>query len=85
MAAVGAIIGPALVLSAFLCTSLAGGVLAIVVAIRRRRLAATLTQTGRLVAAPGAAPKEIRGATGASRFAYGPAIAAGSMFAVFIA
>lgn len=85
MAAVGAILGPALVLSAFLCTSLAGGVLALAVAARRRRLAATLVQTGRLVAAPGDAPKEIRAAGGASRFAYGPAIAAGSLFAVLIA
>jgi prepilin peptidase CpaA len=85
MAAVGAILGPALVLLAFICTSIAGGVLAIVIAIRRRRLAATLAQTGRLVAAPGAAPKEIRAAGAASRFAYGPAIAAGSMLAVLIA
>jgi len=85
MAAVGAIVGPALVVSAFLCTSLAGGVLAIVVAIRRRRLAATLTQTGRLVADPGSAPEEIKAATAASRFAYGPAIATGTMFAVLIA
>jgi prepilin peptidase CpaA len=85
MAAVGAIIGPALVLSAFLCTSLAGGVLAIAVALRRRRLTATLAQTGRLVAAPAAAPREIKAAPGASRFAYGPAIAVGSMLAVLIA
>ena len=85
MAAVGAIIGPALVLSAFLCTSLAGGVLAVAVALRRRRLAATLVQTGRLVAAPAAAPGEIQAATAASRFAYGPAIAVGSMVAVLIA
>ena len=85
MAAVGAIVGPALVLSAFVCTALAGGVLAIVVAVRRNRLAATLTQTGRLVAAPGAAPMEIKAATAASRFAYGPAIAIGSMVAVLIA
>ena len=85
MAAVGAIIGPALVLSAFLCTALSGGVLAIVVAIRRRRLAATLAQTGRLVAAPGGAPGQIQAATAASRFAYGPAIAAGSMIAILIA
>lgn len=84
MAAVGAILGPALVLLAFICTSIAGGVLALVIAIRRRRLAATLAQTGRLVAAPGAAPKEIRAAGTASRFAYGPAIAAGSMLAVLI-
>lgn len=85
MAAVGAILGPALVLLAFICTSITGGVLAVVVAIRRRRLAATLAQTGRLVAAPGAAPKEIRAAGAASRFAYGPAIAAGSMLAMLIA
>jgi len=85
MAAVGAILGPALVLLAFICTSIAGGVLAIVIALRRRRLAATLAQTGRLVAAPGAAPQEIRAAGTASRFAYGPAIAAGSMAALLIA
>ena len=85
MAAVGAILGPALVLLAFICTSIAGGVLAIGIAIRRRRLAVTLAQTGRLVTAPGAAPKEIRAAGPASRFAYGPAIAAGSLLAILIA
>ena len=85
MAAVGAIVGSPLVLSAFVCTCLAGGVLAVVVASRRRRLGATLAQTGRLVAAPGAMPEEIKSASAASRFAYGPAIAAGSMVAVLIA
>jgi prepilin peptidase CpaA len=84
MAAVGAIVGPPLVFSAFVCTCIAGGVLAIIVAVRRRRLSATLAQTGRLVAAPGAAPTEIRAATAASRFAYGPAIAVGSLVAVLI-
>ena len=85
MAAVGAIVGPALVLSAFICTTIAGGVLALMVAVGRGRLGATLTQTGRLVAAPGAAPGEIKAATAASRFAYGPAIAAGSLVALLIA
>ena len=85
MAAVGAIVGPALVVSAFFCTAISGGVLATVVAIQRKRLAATLAQTGRLVTAPGAAPQEIKAATAASRFAYGPAIAIGSMMAVLIA
>ena len=85
MGAVGAIVGPALVLSAFMCTAIAGGVLAILVAVRRKRLGATLAQTGRLVAAPGAAPQEIKAANAASRFAYGPAIAVGSMVAVLIA
>ena len=50
MAAVGAIVGPALVVTAFLFTAVAGGVLAVVVAARRRRLSATLAGTGRLVA-----------------------------------
>ena len=84
MAAVGAIVGPPLVLSAFVCTSLAGGVLAVIVAVRRKRLGATLVQTGRLVAAPGSAPQEMRAAGAASRFAYGPAIAIGSLVAVLM-
>ena len=84
MAAVGAIVGPPMVLSAFVCTSLTGGVIAVIVAMRRKRLGATLAQTGRLVAAPGSAQKEIRAATSASRFAYGPAIAVGSLVAVLI-
>ena len=52
MAAIGAIIGPALVISAFLFSAVAGGVLAVAVALRRRRLAVTLAGTGRLIAAP---------------------------------
>jgi len=84
MAAVGAIVGPPLVLSAFVCTSLAGGVLAVIVAVRRKRLGATLVQTGRLVAAPGSAPQEMKAAGAASRFAYGPAIAIGSLVAVLM-
>jgi prepilin peptidase CpaA len=84
MAAVGAIVGPALVVSAFLFTALAGGVLAVAVALRRKRLGATLAGTGRLIAAPTDAKKEIQAATGSSRFAYGPAIAIGSILAALI-
>jgi prepilin peptidase CpaA len=84
MAAVGAIVGPALVVSAFLFTAVTGGVLALAVAVRRQRLAATLAGTGRLIAAPGEAKQEIRAATGSSRFAYGPAIAIGSVLAALI-
>jgi prepilin peptidase CpaA len=84
MAAVGAIVGPGLVLPAFLFTCIAGGVLAVVVAIRRRRLAETVAGTGRLIVAPGHARSEIQGAAATRRFAYGPAIAAGSMIAVLI-
>jgi prepilin peptidase CpaA len=82
MAAVGAIVGPMLVVKAFLFTAIAGGVLAIVVAIRRRRLASTLSATGQMIGAPSLTPLIIRTAVPGSRFAYGPAIAVGSVLAV---
>lgn len=84
MAAVGAIVGPGLVVSAFLFTAIAGGILAILVALRRRRLAATVARTRRLIQAPNDAKQEIRAASASSRFAYGPAIAVGSVLAGLI-
>ena len=84
MAAVGAIVGPGMAVTAFLFTAIAGGVLAVVVAIRRRRLGATLTGTGRLIAAPADAPRELRSAAPVRRFAYGPAIAIGSVVAALV-
>jgi prepilin peptidase CpaA len=84
MAAIGAIVGPATVVNAFLFTAVAGGILAVAVAVRRRRLAATIAGTGRLVSGPGGIKQEIRSATTASRFAYGPAIAVGSVLAALV-
>lgn len=84
MAAVGAIVGPLVVVNAFLFTAIAGGVLALIVAVRRRRLSATLAGTGRLIAAPTGAKREVRAAQPASRFAYGPAIAVGSILAALV-
>lgn len=84
MAAIGAVVGIPLVVKAFLFTALAGGVLAIAVALRRRRLRTTLSGTSRLIASPGGARQEIQGAAKASRFAYGPAIAIGSLAAALI-
>jgi prepilin peptidase CpaA len=84
MAAIGAIVGPGLVVNAFLFTAVAGGVLALVVALRRRRLSATLATTARMIAAPAGARREIESATPSSRFAYGPAIAVGSVLAALI-
>ena len=84
MAAIGAIVGPGLVINAFLFTAVAGGILAIVVALRRRRLSATLATTARMIAAPAGARQEIASATPSSRFAYGPAIAVGSVLAALI-
>jgi prepilin peptidase CpaA len=84
MAAVGAIVGPLVVVNAFLFTAIAGGVLALIVAVRRRRLSATLAGTARLIAAPGDARREVQAAQPASRFAYGPAIAIGSILAALV-
>jgi prepilin peptidase CpaA len=84
MAAVGAMVGPATVVTAFLFTAIAGGVLAVAVAIRRQRLGATLAGTGRLIAVPTDAKRQIGSATPSSRFAYGPAIAIGSVLAVLV-
>jgi prepilin peptidase CpaA len=84
MAAIGTLLGPALVVSAFLFTAVAGGVLALVVAAQRGRVGATLAGTGRLIATPAGARDQIRDASAARRFAYGPAIAIGSVLAAFI-
>jgi prepilin peptidase CpaA len=85
MAAVGAVLGPALVVTAFLFTAVAGGVLAIVVAARRGRVTAALAGTGQLIASPSGAQEKIRSAGTAHRFAYGPAIALGSLVAALSA
>ena len=84
MAAIGTLVGPGIVVNAFLFTAVAGGMLAVVVALRRRRLSATLAGTARMIAAPTGAQQEIRSATASSRFAYGPAIAVGSVLAALV-
>ena len=84
MAAVGSLMGPTLVIKAVLFTLIAGGVLAVAVALRRRRLALTLAGTARLIAAPGDARSELSVAPPSSRFAYAPAIALGSMIAALL-
>src|ERR1051325_8486915 len=50
LAAAGALLGPKDTIYAFLYTAIAGGVLALVVAVARRRLSQTLASTGHLVA-----------------------------------
>ena len=84
MAAVGGFVGPALVLNAFLGTAVVGGVFAVAVAMRRGRLMDTIAGTSQLVAAPSAAKVEIEAPARANRFAYGPAIAVGSLIAVLL-
>lgn len=84
MAAIGTIVGPGVIVNAFLFTAVAGGVLAVAVALRRRRLGATLAGTARMIATPAGAKQEIASATSSSRFAYGPAIAVGSVLAALV-
>jgi prepilin peptidase CpaA len=80
-AAVGALIGPALILTAFIDTAIAGGAFALVIAIRRRRLRQTLGGTARLIATGAANVIEIESPHVDNRFAYAPAIAVGAVIA----
>jgi prepilin peptidase CpaA len=84
LAALGTWLGPGGVLMAFLYSAIAGGVLAIAHAARRRRLGTTLSRTARLVAAPASTKQDIDATAAASRFAYGPAIAVGAIAALLV-
>jgi len=81
LAAFGTLLGPGGIFFAFLYTSIAGGVLALAVAIRRRRLAATVERAARLVHTAGANVAEIEHPAADNRFAYAPAIAVGTFVA----
>jgi prepilin peptidase CpaA len=80
-AATGAVIGPAHIAVAFLYTAIAGGLLALAVAQRRRRLTVTIEAAGRLVASGAANVAQIEHPEANNRFAYAPAIAVGTMLA----
>jgi len=81
LAACGVWLGPARTGQAFFYTALAGGVLALAVAIRRRRFAETMERTGALVRSVGTAVADIEAPTADNRFAYAPAIAVGALVA----
>jgi prepilin peptidase CpaA len=84
MAAVGAVVGTGSVVRAFLFTALTGGVFAIAVALRRGRLQQTVFDTTRLVTEPTAARVAIEASERGNRFAYGPAIAAGTLLSMVV-
>ena len=84
MAAVGAVVGPDVIFRAFLYSAVAGGVLAIVVALRRGRLSTTLRATTNLVTQPVHAKRAIEASDRANRFAYGPAIAVGTFLSLVV-
>ena len=82
LAALGIWLGPAGALMAFFYSAIAGGVLAVAHAVKRRRLATTLGRAARLVASPASTKHEIDKNSAASRFCYGPALAVGAIAAL---
>jgi prepilin peptidase CpaA len=78
LAALGTLLGPWETITAFVVTAIAGGVIAIGVALHRRRLGKTLGATVRIATGTETAVEEIE----ADRtFAYAPAIAIGAALA----
>ena len=84
MAAVGAVVGPDLVFRSFLYSAVAGGVFALAVAMHRGILATTLQDAGRLVTSPAGVREAIESPARANRFAYGPAIATGTLVSLMV-
>lgn len=80
-AALGTLLGPVGIGVAFVYTAVAGGLLAVLVAVMRRRLRLTVGQTAALLRTPGAAAAEIEAPSNDNRFAYAPAIAIGALLA----
>jgi prepilin peptidase CpaA len=80
-AAMGTLLGPGAIAHAFLYTAIAGGILAFLVAVRRRRLADTVTGVAAMVGTRGSNAADIEAPTRHNRFAYAPAIAVGTLVA----
>lgn len=78
-AAVSTLLGPWGSVNAFVYTLIAGFALAVIVAVRRRRLRMTLDSTALLVATGGATAPALESAGPENRFAYAPAIAIGGL------
>ena len=81
LAALGTLLGPRAVFFAFVYSAIAGGVLAVAVAMQRRTLEVTMERTAMLVRSRGANVAEIERASTNNRFAYAPAIAIGALVA----
>ena len=77
LAAAGALLGPTDTIYAFLYTAIAGGALALVVAVARRRLSQTIASTSALMSGSEQARAEVDSTSSDNRFAYAPAIAIG--------
>jgi prepilin peptidase CpaA len=82
-AASGTLVGPNTIATAFIYTLLAGGALALLVAVRRQRLEHTLSLTAGLAAGHAGEAAAIESPLANNRFAYAPAIAVGTLLAAF--
>lgn len=80
LGAVGALLGPVDIVKAFIGTAIAGGVVALIVALQRGRLRRTFESVARLLSR-----READGSDAVTdrRFAYAPAIAIGVIASVF--
>ena len=83
-AGAGAVIGAEHIVSAFLMTAIAGGLLAVIIAWRRGRLLRTFRLTARLFGLKEQAKADIEAPGEHNRFPYGPAIATGCFLAVLV-
>jgi prepilin peptidase CpaA len=84
LAAVGTLLGPGATLRAFVASAIAGGLIAIFVAWRRGRFAATVSGATALVTSAGSRIDEISDTRRDNRFAYAPAIAVGVIVAALV-
>ena len=83
-AAAGTMLGSGRVVRAFLFVAIAGGVLAVAVALRRRRLGRTVGMAAQLLGRPNKLKSAIELPAEHNRFSYGPAIAIGCVVAMLI-
>ena len=81
-AAAGALLGPGITITAFLYTAIAGGAIALAVALRRGILRQTLLQTAGLTAG-GTMKAMVDAPSSNNRFAYASAIAIGTVLAAW--
>lgn len=83
-AAAGTMLGSGRITTAFLFVAIAGGVLAVAVALRRGRLGRTMGMAARLLGRPRQLKTAIESPAEHNRFSYGPAIAIGCVIAMLI-
>lgn len=81
-AAAGTLLGSERIVSAFLAMAIAGGALALIVALCRGRLTRTFSHLASLFGRPSAAKANIEAPVEHNRFPYGPAIAVGCVIAM---